>query len=115
MRRALGALVLTLVSCVPVALTPGGGSGNGAGGKLGKKRRLVHVDHVDPAKVSQFEDARRQLLAAYAARGLNEGTTTLLETKDDEGRPEFLSVRPFGAYAEIDKLNDAAAARARRR
>jgi hypothetical protein len=76
------------------------------------KRRLVHVDHVDPSKVMQFEDARRQLLAAYAAQSLNEGTTTLLETKDDEGRPEFLSLRPFGAYAEIDKLNEAAAARA---
>ncbi len=75
------------------------------------KRRLVHVDHIDPAKATQFEEARRQLLAAYSAQGLREGTTTVIETKDDEGRPEFLSVRPFGAYAEIDKLNDAAAAR----
>ncbi|MGO8996762.1 MAG: hypothetical protein ACLQVI_25890 [Polyangiaceae bacterium] len=76
------------------------------------KRRLVHVDHVDPAKAAQFEEARRQLLAAYAAKSLNEGTTTLIETKDEAGGPVFLSLRPFGAYAEIDRLNDAAAVRA---
>jgi hypothetical protein len=105
--------VLTLVSapaCVPVGVSAGHpGAGSGAGPT---KRRLVHVDHVDPAKAMQFEEARRQLLAVYAAQSINEGTTTLIETKDDEERPEFLSLRPFGAYAEIDRLNDAAAARA---
>ena len=107
--RAPLALAVVLVGCVPEARAPGPpGSGIDA---YPMKRRLVHVDHVDPAKAAVFEDARRQLLAAYAAKGLNEGTTTLIETKDDEGRPEFLSLRPFGAYAEIDKLNDAAAAR----
>jgi hypothetical protein len=106
--RALAlALATTTAACVPVAMS----AGHPTSGDL-PKRRLVHVDHVDPAKVTQFEEARRQLLAAYAARSVHEGTTTLVETKDDEGRPEFLSLRPFGAYAEIDKLNDAAAARA---
>jgi hypothetical protein len=70
------------------------------------------VDHVDPAKVTRFEEARRELLGVYASLGLREGTTTMIETKDEEERPMFLSIRPFGAYAEIDKLNDAAAARA---
>jgi hypothetical protein len=109
--RSLGLAVFFLAAgCVPEGLNVGHpGSASGAGGM---KRRLVHVDHVDPAKAAEFEDARRQLLTAYAARSLNEGTTTIIETKDDDGRPEFLSVRPFGAYAEIDKLNDAAAARA---
>ena len=96
-------------ACVSMTVGPGSYGGSG---KTAMKRRLVHVDHVDPAKATQFEDARRQLLTAYAAKGLNEGTTTIIETKDDEGRPEFLSIRPFGPYADIDKLNDAAAARA---
>jgi hypothetical protein len=105
-------LALPLLGCVPQALAPGGGPGAAPFEQSPQKRRLVHVDHVDPAKAALFEDARRQLLAAYAAKGLYEGTTILIETKDDEGRPEFLSLRPFGAYAEIDKLNDTAAARA---
>jgi hypothetical protein len=107
-------LALPILGCVPEALAPGGGDGvtGGSFEQSPQKRRLVHVDHVDPAKAALFEDARRQLLAAYAAKGLHEGTTVLIETKDDDGRPEFLSLRPFGAYAEIDKLNDAAAARA---
>lgn len=107
---AIPLLLLPLAGCVPQALAPGPPGGGIEQSPL--KRRLVHVDHVDPARAAQFEDARRQLLAAYATRGLREGTTTLLETKDDEGRPEFLSLRPFGPYAEIDRLNDAAAARA---
>jgi len=103
------ALLAFATACVPVGLNAGhpGASGGGPA-----KRRLVHVDHVDPLKATQFEEARRQLLADYAARSLNEGATTVIETKDDDGRPEFLSLRPFGAYAEIDRLNDAAAARA---
>jgi hypothetical protein len=101
---------LLTAACMPVSFGPT--AGRGTAGDPSMKRRLVHVDHVDPAKVTQFEEARRQLLAAYTAKGLHEGTTTLIETTDDEGRPEFLSLRPFGAYAEIDKLNDAAAARA---
>jgi len=100
------ALAATCAGCF--SFGPSSGATSAA---LAKKRRLVHLDHVDPAKVTQFEDARRQLLAAYAANGLREGTTTVLETKDEDGRPEFLSLRPFGAYAEIDKLNDAAATR----
>ncbi len=104
------AVALAQAACVSVGLGPGSAQG-GAGDSLAKKRRLVHIDHVDPAKVTQFEEARRELLAAYAANGLREGTTTLLETKDDQDRPEFLSLRPFAAYADIDKLNDAAAAR----
>jgi hypothetical protein len=109
--RSLGlAVVLLAAGCVPQGLRVG--HSGSASGTSGMKRRLVHVDHVDPAKAAEFEDARRQLLAAYAARSLNEGTTTIIETKDDDARPEFLSVRPFGAYAEIDKLNDAAAVRA---
>ncbi len=98
-----------LAACVPEAVTTARRSvDDGAP----KKRRLVHVDHVDPARVGEFEESRRALLAAYAARSIHEGTTVLLETKDDEGRPEFLSIRPFGAYAEIDRLNDEAATRA---
>ena len=118
MRRSTPAPVLGLAlallacsaACVPEALNAGHPGPSASGDPM--KRRLVHVDHVDPLKATQFEEARRELLAAYAARSLNEGPTTVIETKDDEGRPEFLSVRPFGAYAEIDKLNDAAAARA---
>jgi hypothetical protein len=103
------ALAASAAACTPVSFAPTTASGVA---DRGMKRRLVHVDHVDPAKATQFEDARRQLLGAYAAKGIREGTTTLVETTDDEGHPEFLSLRPFGAYAEIDKLNDAAAARA---
>jgi hypothetical protein len=100
---------VAMTACVPEAVTT---ARPNAGDGAPKKRRLVHVDHVDPMRVGEFEESRRALLAAYAARSIREGTTVLLETKDDEGRPEFLSMRPFGAYAEIDRLNDEAAARA---
>jgi hypothetical protein len=111
--RVAGTLVLlalpfALTACAPEAVSASHAPAPGAA----SKRRLVHVDHVDPAKVTAFEDARRQLLAAYAARSIDEGTTTILETKDDLERPEFLSLRPFGPYADLDRLNDAAATRA---
>lgn len=103
-------LATTLCACVSMNLTPAGPKGDATAATA--KRRLVHIDHVDPGKVTQFENARRELLAAYADKGIREGTTTVIETQDDEGRPEFLSVRPFGRYADIDKLNDDAAVRA---
>jgi hypothetical protein len=106
----LAVAVVAVAGCVPEGLTAGHPSATASGVPM--KRRAVHVDHVDPVKVSQFEEARRQLLATYAAKGQREETTTIVETKDDQGRPEFLSMRPFGAYAELDRLNDAAAARA---
>jgi hypothetical protein len=106
-------LLAAAPACVPEAIGTGHPASGGVGPDAGPmKRRLVHVDHVDPARATDFEEARRQLLAAYAARAIKEGPTTVVETKDDEGRPEFLSIRPFGTYAEIDKMNDAAAARA---
>jgi len=48
--------------------------------------------------VGEFESARRELLAAFAAKRVSEGTTFVLETDE----PAFLSLRPFEHFAELD-------------
>jgi hypothetical protein len=46
----------------------------------------------------EFESARRELLAAFAAKQVSEGTTFVLETDE----PAYLSLRPFEHYADLD-------------
>jgi hypothetical protein len=62
------------------------------------RRCRVHIDHVARTRVADFEAARRELLAAYAAKSVSEGATFVLETDE----PAFLSLRPFEHYADLD-------------
>jgi hypothetical protein len=62
------------------------------------RRCRVHIDHVARARVSDFESARRELLAAFAAKDVSEGTTFVLQTDE----PAYLSLRPFERYADLD-------------
>jgi hypothetical protein len=75
-------------------------------------RRRVHVDHVDPAKISQFEQARTDWVAWVAAHHVvDPWGGTLLQV----GGSTFLTVRAFMTWAELDakptaKLDPAAQA-----
>jgi hypothetical protein len=94
--RALFAFTSLLVACAspppPVPVPP-------PSPIAGLPRRCrVHVDHVARAKVTDFESARRELLAAFAAKNVSEGTTFVIETDE----PAFLSLRPFDHYADLD-------------
>jgi hypothetical protein len=48
--------------------------------------------------MKDFESARRELLGAFAAKGVSEGTTFVLETDE----PAYLSLRPFDHYGDLD-------------
>jgi hypothetical protein len=48
--------------------------------------------------MADFESARRELLAAFAAKRVSEGTTFVLLTDE----PAYLSLRPFDHYADLD-------------
>jgi hypothetical protein len=48
--------------------------------------------------MGDFESARRELLAAFSAKKVSEGTTFVLETDE----PAYLSLRPFERYADLD-------------
>jgi hypothetical protein len=48
--------------------------------------------------MADFESARLELLAAFAAKNVREGTTFVLETDE----PAYLSLRPFERYADLD-------------
>src|SRR5580704_12626463 len=62
-------------------------------------RRRVHVDHVDAAKVSQFEQARIEWVAWVAAhRVADPWGGTILQV----GGSTFLTVRAFTTWAELD-------------
>jgi len=58
----------------------------------------VHIDHVAPTRTADFEASRRELLAAFAAKNVSEGTTFVLQTDE----PAYLSLRPFERYADLD-------------
>jgi hypothetical protein len=62
----------------------------------------VHVDHVARGRVADFESARRDLLAAFAAKGVSEGTTFVLQTDE----PAYLSLRPFDRYGDLDAAGE---------
>lgn len=75
-------------------------------------RRKVHVDHVDPAKVKQYEDARRDWVAWTRAHAVADpwGGTFL-----QVGGTAFYTLRAFTDWAELDvkaaaKLDPAAQA-----
>ena len=62
-------------------------------------RRRVHIDHLDPAKVGQFEQARKDWVAWIAAHHVADpwGGTML-----QVGGSTFLTVRSFTTWAELD-------------
>ena len=62
-------------------------------------RRRVHIDHLDPAKVAQFEQARTEWVAWIAAHHVADpwGGTML-----QVGGSTFLTVRSFTTWAELD-------------
>jgi hypothetical protein len=82
-------LALVLLSCVALAEPP---------------RRNVHVDHLDPAKVAQYEHARRDWVAWTRAHHVADpwGGTFL-----QIGGTTFLTSRPFTTWAELDAKNTA--------
>jgi hypothetical protein len=62
-------------------------------------RRRVHIDHLDPAKVGQFEQARKDWVAWIAAHHVTDpwGGTML-----QVGGSTFLTIRSFTTWAELD-------------
>lgn len=62
-------------------------------------RRRVHIDHLDPAKVGQFEQARKDWVAWIAAHHVADpwGGTFL-----QVGGSTFLTLQPFTTWAELD-------------
>ena len=94
--HALSLAFLALSSCHSARPSA---SGVGAAGLVADRFR-VHVDHVAPTRTSQFELARRKLLAEYRFHGVTEGPTFVLETEE----PAYLSLRPFDRYSDLDRI-----------
>ncbi len=94
--RALLVLASLFAACTP-APPPAAPALAQAGSGLPRRCR-VHVDHVARVRRGDFESARRELLAAFALKGVREGTTFVLETDE----PAYLSLRPFERYADLD-------------
>jgi hypothetical protein len=67
-------------------------------------RRKVHIDHVDPAKVGQFEQARKDWVAWTRDHHVGDpwGGTFL-----QVGGATFYTVRPFTDWAELDSKSTA--------
>ena len=63
------------------------------------KYRAVHVDTVDPAKLSQFEGARREWLETLKAKHLTDGRGYFLQVDGSS----FLTLCPFASFAELDR------------
>jgi hypothetical protein len=92
----LGAALACSAAC---AATPPPSPPSSSAPLTGLPRRCrVHVDHVARTRMSDFESARKELLAAFASKGASEGTTYVLETDE----PTYLSLRPFEQWAELD-------------
>jgi hypothetical protein len=81
-----------VLACLAVTIT--------ASTALGEPpRRRVHVDHLDPAKVGEFELARKDWVAWIAAHHVADPWGgTLLQV----GGSTFLTVRSFTTWAELD-------------
>jgi hypothetical protein len=62
-------------------------------------RRRVHVDHLDPGKVRQYEEARRAWLSWIVAHHARDPWGGLFL---QVGGSTFLTVRPFTRFAELD-------------
>ena len=63
------------------------------------RRRRVHVDHLDPAKVQQYEQARREWLAWIVEhKAVDPWGGLFLQM----GPSTFLTLRPFDRFAELD-------------
>ena len=67
--------------------------------------RTVHVDTIAPDLVGQFESARTAWLAALAARQTSDARGVFLQV---DGHT-FLTLRPFTAFADLDKRGPARA------
>jgi hypothetical protein len=65
----------------------------------GEPRRRVHVDHVDPAKVPQYVQARRAWLSWIVEhKAVDPWGGLFLQV----GKSSFLALRPFTRYADLD-------------
>src|SRR6185436_16520023 len=86
-----GALVRMAAFAVVLTITPRS--------VTGEPRRRVHVDNVDPAKVAQYEQARRAWLAWIVEhKAVDPWGGVFLQV----GKATFLTVRPFVRYADLD-------------
>lgn len=65
--------------------------------------RTVHVDHVDPAKLKNFEDARRTWLEALRASGKTDERGFFLQVGGDT----FYTLHPFDSFTDLDRLRGA--------
>ena len=62
-------------------------------------RRRVHVDNLDPTKVAQYEEARREWLAWIVEhKAVDPWGGLFLQV----GKASFLVLRPFTRYADLD-------------
>jgi hypothetical protein len=62
-------------------------------------RRRVHIDHLDPAKVGQFEQARKAWVAWIAAHHVSDPWGGMIL---QVGGSTFLTIRSFTTWAELD-------------
>jgi hypothetical protein len=80
------------IAAIAVALIVSGPPGE-------PRRRRVHVDNVDPARVTQYEQARREWLSWTVGHHAVDPWGGLFLQVD---RATFLTVRPFSRFAELD-------------
>ena len=86
-----GALVRVAVLVAALAITPRP--------VTGQPRRRVHVDNLDPTKVAQYEQARREWLAWIVEhKAVDPWGGLFLQV----GKARFLVLRPFTRYADLD-------------
>jgi hypothetical protein len=65
------------------------------------RRRRVHIDHLDPARVSQYEQARREWLEWIVGHRAVDPWGGLFLQVDGS---TFMALRPFARFAELDPV-----------
>src|SRR6185436_1094083 len=86
-----GALIPVAFFVAAVGIAPGPGTG--------QPRRRVHVDNLDPTKVAQYEEARRDWLTWIVEhKAVDPWGGLFLQV----GKASFLVLRPFTRYADLD-------------
>jgi hypothetical protein len=63
------------------------------------RRQRVHIDHVDPARAQQYEEARREWLAWIVDHRAVDRWGGLFLQVD---RSTFMALRPFNRFVELD-------------
>ncbi|HWO14012.1 MAG TPA: hypothetical protein VNN80_31125 [Polyangiaceae bacterium] len=62
--------------------------------------RAVHVDHLDPERVAQFEAARGRWLAALRGSGLSDGRGYFIRV----GASTYYTLRDFADFSELERV-----------